>query len=292
MRYQFIQEHRGQFRMTVLLRVLGVSASAFYQWQKRLVSQRARHKELLVAQICELFEQSKGRYGSPRIYRDLQALGIKCSQKRVARLMKEQNLVMRKPRKFVATTDSGHALPVAQNLLNREYQVEAVAGLNRAWAGDITYIPTVQGWLYVAVVLDLKSRKVIGWSMSDSLEQMLVHEALEMAVGQRLSTTVPEELLFHSDRGSQYAAHDYQGRLQASGIVCSMSRRGNCWDNAVVESFFATLKKEEVHREYYLTREQAKASLFYYIEVFYNRKRRHSALGYISPHDYEQYLLN
>jgi len=292
MRYQFIQEHRGQFRMTVLLRVLGVSASAFYQWQKRPVSQRARHKQLLVAQICELFEQSKGRYGSPRIYRDLQALGIRCSQKRVARLMKEQNLVMRKPRRFIATTDSGHALPVAQNLLNREYQVEAVAGLNRAWAGDITYIPTAQGWLYVAVVLDLKSRKVIGWSMSDSLEQTLVHEALEMALGQRLSTAVPHELLFHSDRGSQYAAHDYQGRLETAGIVCSMSRKGDCWDNAVVESFFATLKKEEVHREYYLTHEQAKASLFYYIEVFYNRKRRHSALGYISPHDYEQSLLN
>ncbi len=170
MRYQFIQEHRGQFRMTVLLRVLGVSASAFYQWQKRPVSQRTRHKELLVAQVCELFEQSKGRYGSPRIYRDLQALGIQCSQKSVARLMKEQNLVVRKARRFVATTDSGHALPVAQNLLNRQYLIEAVAGLNRAWAGDITYVPTAQGWLYVAVVLDLQSRKVIGWSMKDTLE--------------------------------------------------------------------------------------------------------------------------
>ena len=206
--------------------------------------------------------------------------------------MKEQNLVARKPRRFVVTTDSDHALPIAQNLLNREYQVEAVAGLNQAWAGDITYVPTAQGWLYVAVVLDLKSRKVIGWSMRDSLEQTLVHEALEMAVGQRFSAEVPEALLFHSDRGSQYAAHDYQERLEAAGIICSMSRRGNRWDNAVVESFFATLKKEEVHREYYLTREQAKASLFCYIEIFYNRKRRHSALGYISPHDYEQSFLN
>ena len=292
MRYQFIQEHRGQFRMTVLLRVLGVSASAFYQWQKRPVSQRAQHKQLLVAQICQLFEQSKRRYGSPRIHRDLQARGIRCSPKRVARLMKEHNLVVPKPRRFVATTDSGHAFPIAQNLLNREYQVEAVTGLNRAWAGDITYVPTAQGWLYVAVVLDLKSRKVIGWSMRDSLEQTLVHEALEMAVGQRFLTEDPEALLFHSDRGSQYAAHAYQERLQEGGIVCSMSRKGDCWDNAVVESFFATLKKEEVHREYYVTREQAKTSLFYYIEIFYNRKRRHSALGYISPHDYEQSLLN
>ena len=253
---------------------------------------RARQRKQLAAQVCKFFDASKRRYGSPRIHQDLQAVGIKCSQKRVARLMKEQNLMVRKPRKFVATTDSGHAFPVAQNLLNREYQVEAVAGLNRAWAGDITYIPTAQEWLYVAVVLDLKSRKVIGWSMKDTLEQALVHEALEMAVGRRLSTEAPEALLFHSDRGSQYAAHDYQRRLETAGIVCSMSRRGNCWDNAVVESFFATLKKEEVNREYYLTREQAKASLFHYIEIFYNRKRRHSTLGYCSPQDYEKSLLN
>jgi transposase InsO family protein len=167
-----------------------------------------------------------------------------------------------------------------------------VSGLNRAWAGDITYIPTAQGWLYMAVVVDLKSRKVIGWSMKDSLEQTLVHEALEMALSQRFSAEVSEPLVFHSDRGSQYAAYDYQELLQERGIVCSMSRRGNCWDNAPVESFFATLKKEEVHRQDYLTHEQAKASLFYYIEVFYNRKRRHSSLGYISPHDYEKTMLN
>ncbi len=246
----------------------------------------------MITQISELFEESQGRYGSPRIHQDLQALGIRCSPKRVARLMKEQNLVARKPRRFVVTTDSGHAFPIAQNLLNREFQVEVVTGLNRAWAGDITYIPTAQGWLYVAVVLDLKSRKVIGWSMRDSLEQTLVHEALEMALGRRFSTEIAEPLLFHSDRGSQYAANDYQERLKQRSIVCSMSRRGNCWDNAPLESFFATLKKEEVYREDYRTHEQAKASLFYYIEVFYNRKRRHSSLGYLSPHDYEQFMLN
>jgi len=292
MHYQFIQQHRGQFRLSILLRTLGICASAFYGWQKRPVSLRAQQKQGLIAHICELFQQSKGRYGSPRIHRDLQALGIRCSQKRVARLMREQNLVVRKPRRFVATTDSAHAFPVAQNLLNRKYQVSAVAGLNRAWAGDITYIPTAQGWLYVAVVLDLKSRKVIGWSMKDSLAQTLVHEALEMALGRRFSAEDSEPLLFHSDRGSQYAAHDYQKRLKERGITCSMSGKGDCWDNAPVESFFATLKKEEVHRQHYLTYQQAKASLFYYIEVFYNRKRRHSALGYISPHDYEQSMLN
>ena len=165
-----------------------------------------------------------------------------------------------------------------------------MAGLNRAWADDITYIPTAQGWLYVAVVLDLKSRQVIGWSMRDSLEQTLVHEALEMAVGQRLCAEVPNDLLFHNDRGSQYAP-DYQERLETAGIICSMSRRGNCRGNAVVESFFATLKKE-VHPEDYLTRGQAEASLFCYIEIFYNRKRRHSAPGYVSPHDYEQSLID
>ena len=279
-----------------MFRVLGVRASAFYRWKKRPVSQRQQQRETLAIHIKELFHDSEGRYGSPRIYRDLKAVGLKCSPKRVAQIMREQRLVAHKPRKFVVTTDSNHAFPVAQNLLNREYQVENVDGLDRAWAGDITYVPTAQGWLYLAVVLDLKSRRVIGWSMRDSLEQTLVHEALEMALGQRQCAEVEREvqarLLFHSDRGSQYAAHDYREKLAENRIVCSMSRKGNCWDNAVVESFFATLKKEEVHRERYLTREQAKASLFYYIEVFYNRRRRHSALGYKSPHDYEQSLLN
>lgn len=292
MRYQFIQGHQGQFQNRVMFRVLGVSSSAYHRWRKRPVSQRQQQKETLVAHIKEVFHASDRRYGSPRIHRDLQGSGIRCSQKRVAQLMKEHRLVAHKPRKFVVTTDSNHAFPVAQNVLNRKYQVENIAALNRAWAGDITYVPTAQGWLYVAVVLDLKSRRVVGWSMRDSLEQTLVHEALEMALGQRLPPKGEGALLFHSDRGSQYAAHDYQERLLDWSIVCSMSRRGNCWDNAVVESFFATLKKEEVHRERYLTREQAKASLFYYIEVFYNRRRRHSALGYQSPHDFEQSLLN
>lgn len=292
MRYQFIQDHQGQFRSSSMFRVLGISSSAFHRWKKCSVSKRQQRKQQLAAHIRELFEESDGRYGSPRIHRDLQAQGVECSPKRVARLMKELHLVARPSRKFVVTTDSKHTFPLAQNRLNREYQVENVARLNRAWAGDITYVPTAQGWLYLAVVLDLKSRRVIGWSMRDSLEQTLVHEALDMALGQRLSTRSTEELLFHSDRGSQYAAHAYQERLLDWCIVCSMSRRGNCWDNAVVESFFATLKKEEVHRQDYLNQEQAKASLFFYIEVFYNRKRRHSALGYQSPHDYEQSLLN
>ena len=228
--------------------------------------------------------------------------------------MQALNLVARVPRRFVPTTDSRHGFPVAQNHLNRKYQVEAIPGLNRAWAGDITYIPTAQGWLYLAVVLDLKSRRVIGWSMGDNMETKLVQDALTMATEQRLlgqrpphdfgdfSADLPhdeanqpknhQELLFHSDRGSQYASHRFQEQLVDVGIECSMSRKGNCWDNAPVESFFATLKKELVYTQRYLTREQAKASLFEYIEIFYNRFRRHSALGYLCPADYERLILN
>lgn len=275
-----------------MCRVLQVSPSAYYSWCQRPVSAHQQRDEFLGLLIHQIHRGSCGRYGSPRVYHELRAQGIRCSQKRVARLMHEHDLVARKRRRFVATTDSRHAYPVAENVLNREYQVQSVRDVNRAWAGDITYIPTATGWLYLAVVLDLKSRKVIGWSMANTLEKALVQEALNMALGQRLTQPANAELLFHSDRGSQYAAQDYRKQLEDAGIVCSMSRKGNCWDNAPLESFFATLKKELVHQEHYQNHEQAKASLFYYIEVFYNRQRRHSALGFISPNDYEQSLLS
>jgi len=272
--------------------VLGVSRSGFYTWLGRSASQHAQKDAMLGEVIRAIYQESGARYGSPRIHRELQVQGICCSEKRVARLMQQLQLQASKPRRFVTTTDSSHAFPIAPNVLDRQYQVEAVTGLNQAWAGDITYIPTAGGWLYLAVVLDLKSRRVIGWGMSHTLEQTVVHRALEMALGQRCRDDTGSGLLFHSDRGSQYAAEAYQGRLREQGITCSMSRKGNCWDNAPLESFFATLKKELVHREKYQTREEAKVSLFQYIEVFYNRKRRHSALGYLSPHDYEQTMLN
>lgn len=275
-----------------MCRILGVTRSGYYAWSTRPQSRHKQQDGELSEAIRAIYQDSWGRYGSPRIHLELQVQGVRCGQKRVARLMQEQQLSACQPRRFVATTDSAHTLPVAPNRLNRQYQVEAVAGLNQAWAGDMTYIPTAQGWLYLAVVLDLKSRRVIGWGMSHSMEQQVVHDALEMALGQRPREEPSCDCLFHSDRGSQYAAHAYQERLNEQGIICSMSRRGNCWDNAPVESFFATLKKELVHREKYHTREQAKTSLFHYIEVFYNRRRRHSALGYLSPHDYEQTLLN
>ena len=275
-----------------MCRVLGVTRSGYYAWSIRPASRREQRDGELSEQIRTIYQDSRGRYGSPRVHNELHVQGVRCGKKRVARLMQEQQLSACQPRRFVATTDSAHAFPTSPNRLNRQYQVEAVAGLNQAWAGDMTYIPTAQGWLYLAVVLDLKSRRVIGWGMSHSLEQQVVHDALEMALGQRQPEGAGSAMLFHSDRGSQYAAHAYQQRLEEQGITCSMSRKGNCWDNAPVESFFATLKKELVHREKYLTQEQAKTSLFHYIEVFYNRRRRHSALGYLSPHDYELTLLN
>lgn len=280
-----------------MCRVLRVAPSAYYAWLQQPPSQHALRDTQLKALIQELFHAFRGRYGSPRIYRELHSQGFSCSQKRVARLMREMQLVASRPRRFVKTTDSRHGLPVAPNRLGRQYQVETIPGLNRAWAGDITYIATAQGWLYLAVVLDLKSQRVIGWSMADTMEQGLVQDALQMASRQRLAKSgiaaeSSSQRLFHSDRGSQYAGTAFQEQLCQSGLTCSMSGKGDCWDNAPVESFFATLKKELVHRERYLTHEQAKASLFEYIEVFYNRLRRHSSLGYLSPVAYELSILN
>lgn len=288
MKYQFIQTHRQQFPLSLLLRILQVSSRAYHAWCHRPASPWAQRDAELLVHIRGIYQMSQGCYGSPRIHRELQAQGIRCGEKRVARLMQAHQLVAQVPRRFVATTDSKHTLPIATNRLDRQYQVAVVPEVNRVWAGDITYVPTAEGWLYVAVVLDLKSRKVVGWGMAASLEQGLVSGALEMALGQR--QPLPG-LLHHSDRGSQYASHRYQAQLRQQGMVCSMSRQGDCWDNAPVESFFATLKKELVHRHRYRTRAEAKASLFQYIEVFYNRQRRHSALGYLSPDEYERRLL-
>jgi putative transposase len=275
-----------------MCRVLRVAVSAYYAFIQRPPSPRSLRDAQLKAQIEEVFHGFRGRYGSPRIYRELQKQAIVCSEKRVARLMRELELAASRPRRFVATTDSKHGRPVAPNHLDRKYQVETIAGLNQAWAGDITYIPTAQGWLYLAVVLDLKSRRVIGWSMADNMESQLVQDALHLAAKQRLPREEKSELLFHSDRGSQYASHDFQAQLLNLKFQASMSGKGDCWDNAPIESFFATLKKELVYREKYLTHEQAKASLFEYIEVFYNRQRAHSTLGYLSPVEFEQRILN
>lgn len=235
-----------------------------------------------MAAIEVIHAEVKGRYGSPRMTAELNARGHACSENTVARLMRQHGVRAKAPRRFVRTTDSRHGLPVAENLLEREFDP---AEPNAAWAADITYIPTADGWLYLAVVEDLFSRMIVGWAMAGTMESRLVVDALEMAVRRRLPG---DGLVAHSDRGSQYASDHYRRLLGRHGITCSMSRVAQCWDNAPVESFFASLKRELVHDEQYTTREQARASIFEYLEVFYNRVRRHSSLGFLSPAEFER----
>lgn len=264
-----------------MCRVLNVSRSGYYAWRKRPESRRRRDNRRLKARIIRIFKDSHQTYGSPRIHAELRDQGVFCSKKRVARIMRKSNIIARTKKKFKVTTDSGHHLPVAANVLNQDFEA---AGPDQIWMADITYIPTRQGWLYLAVVMDLFSRMIIGWSMDNRLTQPLVINALIMALKRRPQA---HGVLHHSDRGSQYAAEQYQQILKSKNMLCSMSRKGNCYDNAVIESFFRSLKSDWVHHHDYQTRAQAKASIFEYIEIFYNRKRRHSALNYLSPADYE-----
>ncbi len=235
-----------------------------------------------MAAIRAVHAEVKGRYGSPRMTAELKARGHDCSENTVAALMKAHGIRAKAPRRFVRTTDSRHGLPVAENVLARDFRP---AGPNAAWSADITYIPTADGWLYLAVVEDLFSRMIVGWAMDAAMTSRLVVDALEMAVRRRLPG---EGLVAHSDRGSQYASEHYRGRLSRHGITCSMSRVAQCWDNAPVESFFASLKRELVHDERYTTRAEARASIFGYVEAFYNRARLHSSLGYVSPAEFER----
>ena len=264
-----------------MCRVLEVSTSGYYDWRARPESRRKKQDRRLVVEIKAIHKESRQTYGSPRIHDELKDRGIHCGKKRVARLMRLHDISAKQTRRFKATTDSKHARPVAENVLARQFTPSAP---NVVWAADITYIPTRQGWLYLAVVLDLFSRRVVGWSMHNRLNRSLVLDALKMALRGR---SPRPGLIHHSDRGSQYASGDYQGLLQAQQMVCSMSRRGNCWDNAPVESFFSTLKRELVHHRRWQTRAAVRAAIFEYIEVWYNRKRRHSSLGYQSPVQYE-----
>jgi transposase InsO family protein len=280
-KYQFIAAHASQYPVTVQCRVLRVSRSGYYAWRTRPPSQRRQADGQFEAHIRQIHTASRRTYGSPRIHAELREQGVRCSKKRVARLMRRAGIRACRPRRSRTTTDSRHALPIAANLLNREFAAPAA---NTKWAGDITYIETNEGWLYLAVVLDLFSRRVIGWAMQRTLARGLVLDALKMALDQRRCTT---QLVHHSDRGSQYASGDYQAQLAAVGIQCSMSRRGDCFDNAPVESFFGTLKTEVVYQHRFATRSEARQAIFEYIEVFYNRQRRHSALGYVSPAAFE-----
>jgi putative transposase len=280
--FRFIADHCGAWPVAWACDALEVSESGYYAWVGRPPSEADQRRDQLVAALEVVHAEVKERYGSPRMTAELNARGHVCTVNTVADLMKTHGIRAKTVRRFVRTTDSRHSLPVAGNLLERQFQPVRP---NTAWSADITYIPTADGWLYLAVVEDLFSRRIVGWSMDATMTSRLVVDALDMALRRR----APEEgLLAHSDRGSQYASEHYQRLLAEHGITCSMSGVAQCWDNAPVESFFASLKRELVHHERYTTREEAKASIFEYIEAFYNRVRRHSSLGYLSPEEFER----
>lgn len=285
MKYACIELHRLEFEVRLMCRVLSVSPSGFYAASRREKSCRRLLDERLADEIRLLHRGKRKSYGSPRVHRDLKGLGYEVGRNRVARVMQKEGIRAKQAKRFRVTTNSSHAQPVAPNVLERQFSIEHVVSPNRVWVSDITYIFTREGWLYLAIVLDLCSRRVVGWSMKHTLEKSLVLNALYMGLAGRRPQG---DLLHHSDRGSQYACGEYRALLREHGITCSMSRKGDCWDNAVAESFFATLKKELVHDSDWTTREEARADLFEYIEVWYNRERRHSSLGYVSPAEYEE----
>jgi putative transposase len=281
-KFAFIKDHRVSWPVVAMCRVLQVSRSGFFAWLKRPASPRSKRQRELVEKIRIAHQENRELYGSPRVHRALLVDGQSVSRNTVAKLMRQEKIRAKSRRKFVPkTTDSRHGHPVAQNILDRDFAAEAP---DRKWLVDITYVPTDQGWLYLAGVLDCFSRKIVGWSMAEHLQTTLASDALEMALQQREPA---DALLHHSDRGVQYASDDYQHRLQSRGITASMSGKGDCWDNAMMESFWATLKTELIHQSHYATQKQARAAIFEYIEVFYNRKRLHSALGYVSPEAFE-----
>ena len=261
---------------------MNVSRSGYYEWLGRGESLRRKKDQELTETVKSIFAQHKGRYGSPRIHDELCARGIRCGKTRIERIMRAHGLVARPKRRFKATTNSNHDYPVAPNVLDQKFYAYSP---NQVWLGDITYIRTFEGWLYLAVVMDLYSRKIVGWAMSETMTADLTLKALDMAI---LSRRPAKGLIHHSDRGVQYACHEYQNILHDAGMVCSMSRKGNCWDNAPMESFFSTLKTECVAGRTFLARTQAKREIFEYMEIEYNRKRRHSSLSSMSPSDYEK----
>jgi putative transposase len=280
-KFAFIAVEKAFFPITVLCDVLDVSRSGFYAWCKRPEPRRKASDVELTAEIVGAHRRSRGTYGSPRVHAELRARGLCVSRKRVERLMRERGLEARRKRRFRRTTDSNHTMPIAPNVLARRFDAKAP---NKAWVTDVTYIPTAEGWLYLAAILDLFSRRVVGFAMSAQNDRVLALEALKRAL--RARRPAPG-LLHHSDRGSPYASEDYREALTARGIIASMSRTGDCWDNAVAESFFATLKAELVDAMTYPTRDAAMASIGDYLERFYNHARRHSYLGYLSPVEFE-----
>ena len=281
MRFELINAEKANFPVTVLCRVLEVSCSGFYRWLNAQPSERQTKDERLKIEIKAIHSESRGTYGSPRVHAELQARGFEIGLNRVARLMAELSITGQRPRRFRKTTDSHHDRTIAPDLVERDFNPSAP---NQLWAADITYIPTASGWAYLAVVLDLFSRRVIGWAVDEHMGTELVLEALDRALGTR---EYGEGLVHHSDRGSQYASARHREELERRGIQISMGAKGCAYDNAVVESFFATLKKDLVYRTNWLDDREAALAISEYIQVFYNRRRRHSTLGYMSPADYE-----
>ena len=281
MKYGFINKHRQEFCVKIMCSVMSVSRSGYYNWLKFKLGKRAIANMSLDKSIKSIFDAHKMRYGAPRITRALKASGIYASLGRVARRMQIMKLKAVAKQKFKVTTDSQHAKPIYHNVLNRDFTTTAI---NQKWCSDISYIKTDEGWLYLAVIIDLHSRAIIGWSMDKTMNQNLVCDALLMALFKR---KLPVEVVVHSDRGSQYCSNKYRKLIADYKLIGSMSRRGNCWDNAIAESFFHTLKVELVHQCRYKTREIAKQSIFYYMEGYYNRKRMHSAIDYMAPIEVE-----
>jgi putative transposase len=282
MSFRFVEDHRDIYPVRLMCAVLKVSPAGYYAWREHPVSARTTANIALLAAVRQVHQDSGGRYGSPRVHAALRVQGRGASRGRIERLMHRHGVraIMASPRR-VRTTDSRHGLPIAPNLIGRNF---ATAAANRIWLADITYIPTAEGWLYLAAIMDLFSRKIVGWAMRDHMQVELVSSALTMAIQQQR----PEAgLIHHSDRGVQYASHDYRAVLSAAGIIGSMSRKANCYDNAPMESFFHTLKTELVHHRQYETRAEAQRDIFAFIEGFYNRTRLHSAIGYISPIEME-----
>lgn len=286
MKYAFIRSHCKEYSVVRLCEAFGVSTSGYYDWLDRPESNRGRQNRRLTAKIKRLHRQSREIYGSPKIHRDLLGDDENCSVNRVARLMKKARVKSKLSRRFVITTNSKNTMAPAPDLLQRRFTVEQS---NKAWVSDTTFVATREGWLYLAVILELYSRKVIGWAMSSRNNTELVQDALTMAVWRQREI---DNIIVHSDQGSTYASANYQTQLKRHNFRCSMSRKGECLDNAVAESFFGTLKNELIYHEDYKTRAQARQSIFEYIEVFYNRQRRHAFLNYMTPVEYEERVSN
>lgn len=281
--------HTASVTVKLLCDTVEVSRSGYYAWVNRPASERATENEALLARIKAIHEVSKQTYGSPRMTAALQSEGLECGENRIARLMRENNIASEAVKKFkITTTDSKHDLPIAERIYETE-NVDAVMAPNQVWVGDITYVATDEGWLFLAVYLDLFTRKIVGFSSDDNMRAELIMNALDMALGRQ--DVKDGEMIAHSDRGSQYASDDYRKKLRLCGIIASMSRKGNCWDNAHCESFFHSLKTELVYRTNFKTRKEATQAIFEWIETWYNRQRLHSALEYMSPQDYENLAL-